>query len=228
MNKENIYGFLLINKPKSISSHDVVNVLRKITNIKKIGHAGTLDPLAEGLLLLAIGRKATKEINYFIGLDKEYKATLKLGEETDTYDKEGKITRKYNEKKIKKKKIKEVLKSFTKEQLQVPPMFSAKKVKGEKLYKLARQGIIIDRKPCLIKIYKIKFIKYSWPYLKIKVKCSSGTYIRSLAYDIGLELNCGAHLYDLKRTKIGNYKLKNAHKLHKINEKNYFKKIYKI
>lgn len=227
MNKNNNHGFLLVNKPKGITSHDVVDYLRKITNIKKIGHTGTLDPLAEGLLILAINREATKKIDRFNKLDKTYIAEIKLGENTDTYDAEGKITNKYEGEKIKRKLIKKTLKKFLGEQKQIPPMYSAKKIKGKKLYELARKDIVINRKASLINIYKIKLLKYKWPILKIKVKCSTGTYIRSLAYDIGLDLYCGAYLKNLKRIKIGSYKLSKAHSLKKINKDNYKKKILK-
>ncbi len=227
MNHTNLSGYLLINKPKGITSHDVVNLLRKVTNIKKIGHAGTLDPLAEGLLILAIDRRATKNINKYIKLDKTYIAEIKLGEETDTYDAEGEKTKKYDGEKIKKKLIKKTINRFIGEQKQIPPMYSAKKVKGQKLYDLARKNIIIDREAALINIYKIKIIKYKWPILKIKVKCSTGTYIRSLAYDIGLDLYCGAYLKSLKRIRIGKYKLRKAHILEKINAENIEKKLIK-
>ncbi len=226
MEKKDINGYLLVNKPKGISSHDVVNYLRKITDIKKIGHAGTLDPLAEGLLIIAITRDATKNINKFSQLDKTYLAEIKLGAETDTYDAEGKVTKIYKGDIVEKKLIKKTLKKFIGEQKQIPPMYSAKKIKGQKLYNLARQDIIIDREASLINIYKIKLIKYKWPTLKIKVKCSTGTYIRSLAYDIGLDLYCGAYLNNLKRIKIGDYKLRKAKDLNKLNNKNWYKKIF--
>lgn len=228
MNKNNNHGFLLVNKPKGITSHDVVDYLRKITNIKKIGHAGTLDPLAEGLLILAINREATKKIDRFNKLDKTYIAEIKLGENTDTYDAEGKTTNKYEGEKIKRKLIKKTLKKFLGEQKQIPPMYSAKKIKGKKLYELARKDIVINRKASLINIYKIKLLKYKWPILKIKVKCSTGTYIRSLAYDIGLDLYCGAYLKNLKRIKIGNYKLSKANNLNNINKNNWYKKTKNI
>lgn len=228
MDKKNIFGYLLINKPSGISSHDVINYLRKITNIKKIGHAGTLDPLAEGLLFVAINRKATKNISKFSKLDKTYIAEIKLGEATDTYDAEGKIIKKYKGKKINKKLIKKTLKKFIGEQKQIPPMYSAKKIKGKKLYDLARKNIVVDREASLINIYKIKLIKYRWPIIKIKIRCSTGTYIRSLAYDIGLDLYCGAYLKNLKRIKIGKYKLKKAKDLNLLNNNNWDKKIIKI
>ncbi len=223
----NKHGFVLINKPIGPSSHDIVNALRKIITERKIGHAGTLDPLAEGLLIIAIGRQATKKINEYTLLDKTYIAEIKLGEETDTYDREGKIVKKYNIEKINKKDLKKAIKKFIGQQKQIPPMYSAKKIKGKKLYDLARQDIIIDRESSLIEIKKLKLLKYKWPIVKIKINCSSGTYIRSLAYDLGLELFCGAHLFSLKRTKIGKYKLKNAYNLDKITKDNYYKRYFR-
>ena len=217
-------GFILIDKPLKMTSHNVVNQLRKITKIRKIGHAGTLDPLASGLLILAIGRSATKNIQQYIKLDKTYIADIKLGAISTTYDQEGEI-KKIKSDKIGLQQIKTIIKNFTGQIKQVPPMFSAKKIKGQKLYHLARQGKEIKRPAQKIEIFYINILKYNWPDLKIKVKCSSGTYIRSLAYDIGQQLGCGAYLAGLKRIKIGQYKLDNAIKISKINKKNWHKHI---
>ena len=212
-------GFLLLNKPSGPTSHDIVDKLRKITGIKKIGHAGTLDPFASGLLILAISRSATKQINKFVKLDKEYVARLHLGAETDSYDRTGEIKEyQHNEenmanlskKKISSKEVRIVLESFLGPQKQIPPMFSAKKVKGQKLYKLARKGIEVKREASDINVYKIKLLELSWPFLEIKVSVSSGTYVRSLALDIGRKLKTGAYLEELQRTKIGEYDIKNA------------------
>jgi tRNA pseudouridine55 synthase len=223
----NFSGYLLVNKPGGLTSHDVIDFLRKITQIKKIGHAGTLDPLAEGLLFVAIGRQATKNINNFVLLDKEYEACLMLGQETDTYDAEGVVVKKYQGEVIMKKKIKMALNKFIGEQKQIPPMYSAKKIKGRKLYEIARENKVIDRESSLINIEKIKLKKYNWPNLYLKIKCSSGTYIRSLAYDIGLELACGAYLKALKRTRVGKFKLKNAYSLEEIKKDNWQKLCFK-
>lgn len=208
------HGFLLINKPTGPTSHDIIDQLRKITGIKKIGHAGTLDPFATGLLLVAIGKQATKQIQQFVGLDKEYEATLKLGAVSDTYDRDGKITAQTEVRlqgsEVRLRIIHEALQKFTGPQKQIPPMFSAKKVKGKKLYELARKGIEIKREPQKITIHKIELLNYQWPLLKIDVHCSSGTYIRTLAHDIGQTLNTGAYLQELKRTKIGKFALEQA------------------
>jgi len=220
-------GFIIINKPVDFTSHDVVAILRGITSIKKIGHAGTLDPFATGDLICAIGREATREIDKFVKLDKEYEATLKLGATTDTYDKEGQIINKEQETRNKKQTdVQKILEKFIGKQEQIPPMFSAKKVGGQKLYKLARAGKVIKRKPCKIEIYDIKLIKYKWPNLGIKVNCSTGTYIRSLGHDIGQALGCGAYLEELKRTAVGEFKLKTAVDLKKLNKDNWQKYLF--
>jgi len=214
-------GFIIINKPIGPTSHDIVDKMRKITGIKKIGHAGTLDPFASGVLILAIGRESTKRIDKIVQEKKEYLADFFLGKVTDTYDREGKFLHEYEGEEIDKKNIKKVLKSFKGKQEQVPPMFSAKKVKGKKLYELARQGKTIERRSSEIKIYKIKLEKYIWPILKIKIKCSKGTYIRSLAFDIGEKLGCGAYLKELERTEVGNFKLKKSINIENINRENW-------
>jgi tRNA pseudouridine55 synthase len=214
-------GFILINKPTGITSHDVVDKLREITRIKRIGHAGTLDPFATGLLILGIGREFTKKLSIFQKKDKEYIATLRLGAESDTFDKEGKIVEKKIEKIPERKEIEEVLESFLGEIEQIPPAFSAKKIKGKKLYELARKGIKVKAKPQKVKIYEISILEYKFPYLKIKVNCSSGTYIRSLANDIGKKLGCGAYVEELMRTKIGEFSVKEAVELSKLNSQNW-------
>lgn len=214
-------GFLLINKPSGPTSHDIVDRLRQIISIKTIGHAGTLDPFASGLLIVAIGRPATRAISRFVKLDKTYEAVLRLGAVSDTYDRTGKLKVKSEKLKITREDIINLLCSFIGIQEQVPPMYSAKKVGGKKLYQLARQGKEIERKPEKINIEEIKILKYEWPKLNLRVKCSSGTYIRALAHDIGKALKCGAYLEELRRTAIGEYQLKNAHRLMSINETNW-------
>ncbi len=216
-------GFILLDKPTGPSSHAMVSFLRRVTGIKRIGHAGTLDPFATGLLILGVSRQATKRLGEFLKQDKEYEATLHLGITTDSYDCDGVILEKYSSPKIKKDVAKKVVKSFLGKQEQIPPMFSAKKIGGKKLYELARQGKEVERKPSAIEIYKIKVLKYRWPELKIRVSCSSGTYIRSLANDIGLKLGCGAHLSALRRTSIGRFSVKKAVKKDKISQKNWEK-----
>ncbi|MFN3302021.1 MAG: tRNA pseudouridine(55) synthase TruB [Patescibacteria group bacterium] len=213
--------FILIDKPKRITSHDVVNHLRKITGQRKIGHAGTLDPIATGLLILGIGRKATKKLSQFQKLDKEYIVKIKLGAISDTFDSEGKIEKKKVEKIPNLNEVEEVLKIFVGEIEQIPPSFSAKKIKGKKAYQLARKGLKIKLKPIKVKIYKIEILNYSFPYLEIKVLCSSGTYIRSLANDIGEKLSCGGYVEELRRIKIGNFSVEKAVKLDDLNSENW-------
>jgi len=215
--------FLLINKQPGPTSHDIVDTLRKITGIKKIGHAGTLDPFAEGLLIIAVERNSTKKIAEFVGMNKEYLATLQLGATSDTYDRTGEIEKNENNNMPSKEEIKKVLKKFVGKQEQIPPMFSAKKVGGKKLYKLARQGKKIERKPSQIEIYNIDLKKYNEnkKQLEIKVSCSSGTYIRSLAYDIGRTLGTGAYLEKLVRTKIGKFKLEDTVKISELKSDNW-------
>ena len=225
---ERKFGFILINKPVGLTSHDVVNQLRRITGVKKIGHAGTLDPFASGLLIVAIGREATREIDKFVKLDKEYLAVLRLGAVSDTYDPEGKIEIKSNQVPPTESEVSAVLKKFLGEQEQIPPMFSAKKINGKKLYELARQGKVVERQPNKIKIYNLEIVNYCWPELSLKINCSSGTYIRSLGNDIGEKLSCGAYVAKLERVKIGEYDWRSAVKLDKINRDNWLDFIFEI
>ncbi|MFC1613420.1 tRNA pseudouridine(55) synthase TruB [Patescibacteria group bacterium] len=214
---------LLIDKPKGITSHDVVDELRKITGIKKIGHAGTLDPMAEGLLVVGIGRESTKKLGSIAKDTKKiYEAKLFLGKETDTYDADGKIVSEIeNFLPPSITVIEKFLNKFKGAISQLPPKFSAIKIKGKKAYELARKGEEVKLEPRKITIYNIKILKYCFPILSIEIECSSGTYIRSLAYDIGKELGCGAHLSGLRRTVIGEFNLKNAVNLEKLTCKNW-------
>ncbi len=211
-------GFLNINKPIGPTSFDIIAKLRKITGIKKIGHAGTLDPLASGVLLVAVGRDATRRIDEFIKMDKEYIATLYLGATTETFDGESEAV-KINCTAPSLEKVKKILISFIGEQKQVPPMFSAKKIKGKKLYELARQGVEVEREAVDINICDIELLNYQWPILKIKTKVSSGVYIRSLASDIGKALGCGAYLSDLERTSVGGFKIEDSVRLKDLEKK---------
>ena len=220
-------GILNIYKPTGPTSHDIVDKIRKITGIKKVGHAGTLDPFAEGILIILIGR-ATKLQLKFMKMNKKYVTTLKLGEISDTYDKTGIKSKDQNSnyfKSISKAQILKTLKTFIGEIKQVPPIYSAIKIKGKKAYELARKGQKPKLKSRKIKIYNIKILNYKYPYLEIEVKCGKGTYIRSLAHDIGQKLNCGAYLEKLTRTQIGKFTTKNTVKLDKLSSKNWTKKI---
>lgn len=214
-----VKGIFLISKPIGITSHDAVSYLRKITKEQKIGHAGTLDPLASGLLIIAIGREFTKQLDKFRGLDKKYNAKIKLGEISTTYDADGDMTSVSNLKPSL-KKIESVLKDFKGKYSQMPPIFSAKKIKGQKAYNLARSGKKVELQPKEIVIHEIELLDYSYPYLNLDTVVSSGTYIRSLAHDIGQKLAVGAYLLELTRTHIGNYRLKNAVDLNLIHSLN--------
>ncbi|MEF8847041.1 MAG: tRNA pseudouridine(55) synthase TruB [Candidatus Paceibacterota bacterium] len=227
-NKNQKTGLLLIDKPQGPTSHDMVDQVREITGMEKIGHTGTLDPQAEGLLILLIGREATKKQSEFLKLDKEYEAEIKLGEETDTLDSNGKTTNIYEGDWPNEKEISSLLDKFKGGYHQVPPAYSAKRVDGERAYKLARKGEKPELEPEKVDIYKIKLVDYSSPKIRIRIQCSKGTYIRSLARDIGKKLGCGAHLTFLRRTKIGDYELENAISLSELTSKNwqnYLKKV---
>ncbi|MFH0891797.1 MAG: tRNA pseudouridine(55) synthase TruB [Candidatus Falkowbacteria bacterium] len=211
-------GFLIINKPAGPTSHDMIDKLRRLTGIKKIGHAGTLDPFARGVLIVAVGRRATREISRFVKSDKEYIATLRLGATTDTYDLTGRVE--VAPEPIsghpESGSVAAVLRKFTGRQKQIPPMYSAKKINGQKLYNLARKGIEIERAPTEINIYEIELLSYEWPFLKVKIRCSSGTYIRSLAHDIGAALGCGAYLEELTRSAVGDFRIAEAKTLEEL------------
>lgn len=219
-------GFLLINKPKDWTSHDVVAYLRGVTKIKKIGHAGTLDPFATGLLIVGVGREATKRLDEFKELKKEYIATIQLGAVSDTYDSTGEIKKIDIKKQISEKDIKKTLEQFVGKQEQIPPMYSAKKVGGKKLYELARKGIEIERKPCEIEIFSIDCLECINDELKIKVSSSPGTYIRTLAHDIGQALGTGAYCEELERTGIGEYTLEHAVGPKELTNKNWQKRLF--
>ena len=206
---------LLINKPLHWTSFQLVNKLRWLIKRKlgikkiKVGHAGTLDPLASGLMIICTGKK-TKEISQHQAAEKEYIATLKLGATTPSYDGETEETYFYPTKHISKELIISVCNRFIGEIEQLPPIFSAIKVKGKKLYESARKGNKVEIKPRIIRINELEIINMELPYIKLRVSCSKGTYIRSLAHDLGKALSSGAWLYELQRTKIGSETIKNA------------------
>ncbi len=215
--------FLIIDKPAGLTSFGVIRELKKITGEKKIGHSGTLDPMATGVLVLALG-KATKKLANLIKLDKEYEAEIMFGLKSDTYDKEGKVE--INDEKlcagINLDKIKQALKSFTGEILQMPPVYSALKIKGQRACDLVRQGKKVELQARKVQIYKIEILDYKvkkWqeqifrPVLTLRVHCSSGTYIRSLAHDLGEKLGSGALLFNLRRTQVGDFRIEKAVKM---------------
>lgn len=200
-----VEGILLVNKPRGKTSFSLVASLRKRLGVKKIGHAGTLDPFATGVMVMLIGRNYTRLSDRFLAKDKEYRARLLLGATTDTYDCEGKILA-TSDKCPLEEEVHEVLKSFQGWIDQVPPMFSAKKINGKKLYEMARKGQEVERKPVSVWL-DTQLLTYQYPYLDLHVKASKGTYIRSLAYDIGQKLGCGAHLTTLERVRSGSFHL---------------------
>ena len=207
---------ILIDKPAGISSFGAVaKVRRELTqefgHKIKVGHTGTLDPFATGLLILLTG-KMTKKSHEFLKLDKIYEATLKLGYTSTTGDPEGEI-KKLNDNNIKIDEIKKTIKTFIGEIEQTPPKYSAIKINGERAYKLARKNKDFEIPSRTVEIYNIKILKYNYPELKIRTHVSSGTYIRTLAEDIGKKLGTGAYLISLRRIKIGNYDIKNAKKI---------------
>lgn len=217
--------FLLVDKPKGLTSHDVVDRIRKITGEKRVGHGGTLDPNATGLLVVGVGRQATKKLGKIAKTTKKtYIAEVFLGEEKNTDDVEGiKIEKSKNKDQnfISRSKVLQVVKSFIGEQEQIPPVFSAIKIKGKKAYELAREGRKPKLAPRKITIYSIKLLNYQYPILKIRAEVSSGTYIRSLARDIGKKLGCGAYLRNLRRTKVGKFDIKEVVSLNELTGSNW-------
>ena len=192
-----------------MTSFDVVANLRKITGIKKIGHAGTLDPLACGVLPICIGKNATKVLEFMTGMDKSYRAEMTLGMETDTMDSEGKITA-LSDKRPEQSEVEKAVRHFSGVIEQVPPMYSAVKYKGKKLYELARSGITVERKPRRAVISRIEILEITGDKVLFDVDCSSGTYIRTLCSDIGELLGCGAYMSFLVRTAAGPYKISSS------------------
>ncbi len=209
---EVLLGFVNIYKPKGLTSHDVISRLRRITHIKQIGHTGTLDPFAVGVLPVGIG-KATKLFEY-LDDDKQYLATVQFGQNTDTYDIEGQVTKTFD-KKVTRAEVEIALKSFEGEIFQVPPIYSAIKVKGKKLYEYAREGkdVKIESRRVFIDKIELKEFDETNQSAKILIGCSKGTYIRSIAYDLGKMLGCGGYLTALERTKAGKFRFENSIKL---------------
>jgi len=219
-------GAFIIDKPEGLTSHDVVARVRRATRTRRVGHAGTLDPFATGVLVCCIGR-ATRLVQFLVGLDKEYIATVRLGYATDTQDRTGKqITPLRTSNELSLEDLQQVLDEFTGTQLQTPPMFSAKKVDGERLYKAARAGREVERKPVSVTIHSIEVINDVESALNITeegtaefsmvVRCGSGTYIRTLAHDIGERLGLGAHLIGLRRATVGHFRIDDALKLNDV------------
>ncbi len=202
-------GLLLVDKPQGMTSHDVVDRIRMAARMRKIGHTGTLDPNATGLLILCLGR-ATRLSEHLTGLDKEYEGIMRLGQVTDSYDLDGALLEEKPVPELAADDIQAVCDGFTGEIAQEPPMVSAVKVGGERLYKKARKGEVVERKPRNVKVREFTVLEYACPDARIRVGCSSGTYVRSLCHDVGRELGCGAVLAGLRRTRVGRYSVSEA------------------
>jgi tRNA pseudouridine55 synthase len=224
-------GTLIIDKPEGITSHDVVARIRRVAGTRRVGHAGTLDPFATGVLVVCIGR-ATRLVQFLVGLDKEYIATVRLGFATDSQDLTGKqITPLRSSNELSLEDLRRVLDEFAGAQLQTPPMFSAKKVSGERLYKAARAGREVPREPVNIVVHSIGLIEGDGQVLKenedstrdfqMRVRCSSGTYVRTLAHDIGERLGNGAHLAALRRMAVGHFGITESHTLNVLERMSY-------
>lgn len=209
-------GVINVYKPEGMTSFDVVRQVRKVCGTSKVGHTGTLDPLASGVLPICIG-KGTKLVDYIMEGKKTYRAELKLGEVTDTYDREGKVIRENSCDHISEEEIKRVINSFEKEYSQIPPMYSAIKIDGKKLYDLARQGIEVERKGRNVVIYKVEILNINIPFVEFRVLCSKGTYIRSLCYDIGEALGCGSYMTKLEREATGTFNIENSININDLN-----------
>lgn len=196
--KKDLEGILLIDKPTGMTSHDVVDQVRRKLRMKRIGHAGTLDPMATGLLIILVG-KATKLSQYLTSLDKTYSGTIKLGEATNTQDADGEITTTKPVPELTLEQVNAEVSSFLGDQYQTPPMFSAVKINGQRLYKLARKGQEVEREPRFIRVSRFDVTRFESPEIDFSLDCSKGTYVRTLASDLGEKIGCGGHLIALRR-----------------------------
>lgn len=211
-----ISGVLVVDKPVGLTSHDVVQVIRKGTNIRRAGHTGTLDPRASGVLVVLVG-PAVRLSEFVSASDKRYQAIIRLGSTTDTYDEEGSVMSS-SPVEITETQFETALKQFIGEIEQVPPPYSAVKVNGKKAYEMAREGEEVELAPRIINVYNLELLEWAPPEAVIDVYCSSGTYVRSLANDLGKTLGCGAHLVGLRRTKSGRFTLRDAVPLRKLRD----------
>ncbi len=212
-----VSGVLVVDKPVGLTSHDVVQIIRRGTGIRRSGHTGTLDPRASGVLVVLLG-PAVRLSEWVASSDKRYMATLRLGTATDTYDAEGRVTDQQPCPDITEAQFRALLEQFVGEIEQVPPPYSAVRVKGKRAYDLARKGQKVDLKPRKIHVYSLELLEWAPPEVVLDVHCSSGTYVRSLAHDIGRALGCGAHLVGLRRTQSGRFTLRDAVPLARLQE----------
>ncbi|MFQ5839634.1 MAG: tRNA pseudouridine(55) synthase TruB [Candidatus Methylomirabilales bacterium] len=202
-------GVLNVHKPEGITSHDVVDAVRRLYRIRRVGHTGTLDPRGTGVLPICVGQ-ATKIAQYLTTADKEYEMVMRLGITTDTQDADGQVLSATEVAQVSRRDLEEILPRFIGEIEQVPPLFSAKKVGGERLYKRARRGEAVERRPVVVRIYDLRLTGVDLPYVGLWMHCSKGTYARTLCEDIGRTLGCGAHLHSLIRVRAGRFELKDA------------------
>jgi tRNA pseudouridine55 synthase len=202
-------GVLLVDKPTAHTSHDVVARLRRKLNMRKIGHAGTLDPMATGLLIMLIG-KATRISQYLISLDKEYEGTIELGRTTDSQDADGEVVETRPVPPLTEAEARTAMQSFLGDQYQLPPMYSAIKIDGVPLYKSARKGEEIAREPRFIRVMSFDLTRFAPPQLDFRLRSSKGTYVRTIAHDLGQKLGCGAHLSALRRTATDRFNISQA------------------
>jgi tRNA pseudouridine55 synthase len=210
-------GVLVVDKPTGVTSHDVVQELRRVLGTRRVGHTGTLDPAASGVLLACVG-KGTKVAQFLTGYDKEYRAVVRLGATTDTYDGEGEIEENEEDCEVSREALKGAIDSFKGEIWQLPPLYSAVKHKGKRLYQYAREKEEVKRTRRKVEIKEIGIMDVNMPYVELKVSCSKGTYVRSLAHDVGQKLGCGAYLFSLRRTRVGPFDLQDALSPERISE----------
>jgi len=215
--KNAISGVLVVDKPVGMTSHDVVQAIRNGTGLRRAGHTGTLDPRASGVLVILVG-PAVRLSEYVSASDKRYQAIIRLGSATDTFDSEGKFTRSDTPVDVTEAQFEEVLQTFVGEIEQTPPPYSAIKVQGRKAYEMARQGEEVELAPRIIQVHHLEVLEWAPPEVVVDVHCSSGTYVRSLANDLGEKLGCGAYLVGLRRTKSGRFSLRDATPLRRLQE----------
>jgi tRNA pseudouridine55 synthase len=207
--RKELDGVLLVDKPGEHTSHDVVARLRRKLNMKRIGHAGTLDPMATGLMIVLIG-KATKISQYLISLDKEYEGTVELGKVTDSQDADGEVLETRPVPPLTEAEVRAAMKGFLGDQYQTPPMYSAIKIDGVPLYKSARKGVEVEREPRFIRVMNFDLTHFELPRFDFRLRCSKGTYVRTIAHDLGQKLGCGGHLARLRRTATDKFNVTQA------------------
>jgi tRNA pseudouridine55 synthase len=215
--RTDLEGVLLVDKPEGMTSHDVVDRVRHKLKMKRVGHAGTLDPNATGLLIILVG-KATKLSQFLMGLDKTYEGVITLGVQTTTQDVEGEVVAERPVPDLTEEQVREAIKAFEGDQYQTPPMFSAKKIEGVPLYKLARKGKTVEREPRFIHVASFKLDRWESPDIEFSLSCSKGTYVRTIANDLGERLGCGGYLKELRRTDIERFHIEDSIELESLEE----------